>query len=167
MRIVDITGDRFGRLIAKNRAPNRDCGGRSRVMWTCVCDCGNTHKALLSDLRGGKTKSCGCLHNETRRVNVKHGLTGHQHYSRWRGIKKRCLDANHVSYKRYGGRGIKIHPEWVSDVEAFITYLCDTLGPLPTGYSLDSINTDGNYEPGNLRWASAKNQRINQRRMNL
>lgn len=82
-------------------------------------------------------------------------------YNCWRGIKDRCLSPRNPKYARYGGRGICLYPAWASDFDAFETWINENLGPKPEGHSLDRIDNDGNYEPGNLRWASPSIQGLN------
>ena len=95
---------------------------------------------------------------------LKHGQSRTSLYSRWSDMKTRCLNSEHPRYKYWGGRGITVFPSWASSdgFIAFAEYI-KTLGPCPRGYSLDRIENNGNYEPGNLRWASAKMQRANSR----
>jgi hypothetical protein len=84
-------------------------------------------------------------------------------YSIWNRIKQITTNPNHKRFKDYGGRGIQMDPAWFNDAEAFVTWIETKLGPRPDGHSLDRINNDGNYEPGNLRWADAKTQNNNRR----
>jgi len=77
-------------------------------------------------------------------------------------MMRRCTDPQHPSWHNYGGRGIQVHPDWMDDPHAFYAYL-DALGDCPEGHSLDRIDNDGNYEPGNLRWADKSTQRKNAR----
>lgn len=96
-----------------------------------------------------------------------HGDSGHDYkYKTWSGMKERCHNKNSERYESYGGRGIKVCDEWVNSYIAFRDYILDTLGERPEGHSLDRINNDGNYEPGNLRWASRKQQANNRRMRN-
>lgn len=83
--------------------------------------------------------------------------------STWLNIKRRCLDERNHNYQRYGGRGIKVYERWVNNFAAFRDYIETTLGPRPLGHTLDRILNDGHYEPGNLRWASKKEQSRNMR----
>lgn len=79
----------------------------------------------------------------------------------WQGMKQRCHNSSSPKYYRYGARGISVHPPWLDDYPAFETWILENLGPRPEGTSLDRIDNDGNYEPGNLQWASAKDQAYN------
>jgi len=94
---------------------------------------------------------------------TKHGLWKHPLYKTWVSMIHRCHDTGDVAYPRYGGRGISVCPAWRDDVAAFIAWMDANLGPRPEGQSLDRIDNDGNYEPGNLRWATSSEQRRNQR----
>ena len=164
-KFIDMTGQKFGRLTVLSRVPKeQQCS--SHVEWNVVCDCGNTKKAIGINLRRGKTTSCGCYSKQQLAdSNTTHGMSGksgNDHYGRWCGIKTRCHNPKFFAYPRYGGRGVTIHEPWISDFSAFKTWLDENLGPCPDGYSLDRIDNDGNYEPGNLRWADRTTQRANQ-----
>lgn len=87
--------------------------------------------------------------------------TDHPHYNRWEMMKRRCLDKRHHAYYIYGGRGITIYSPWIKDFSMFNDWLENNLGPCPEGHSLDRIDNDGNYEPGNLRWADSAMQNAN------
>src|SRR5260370_1427160 len=127
--------------------------------WRCRCDCGTNRDVasnnLLTALRGGTggSRSCGCLKAErTSETHFKHGLGyADYRYRTWRGIKKRCLTTTSPDYPYYGGRGIRMYGPWMDDFVAFMEYVDDELGPRPDGATLDRINNDGNYEPGNLQ----------------
>jgi NUMOD3 motif len=88
--------------------------------------------------------------------------TSHPESSCWYSILHRCLNPNSRAYRNYGGRGITVYDEWL-DPWTFFNYLDNELGPRPAGLWLDRIDNDGNYEPGNLRWANPLEQRRNQR----
>lgn len=92
-----------------------------------------------------------------------HGLSKHPHYTRWYNAMQRCHHEQHRAYPHYGGRGIRVAPEW-HDPAVFLRYADEVLGPCPAGYSLDRIDNEGHYEPGNVRWASWPEQRNNQRK---
>lgn len=137
----------------------------------CRCDCGSVKAVLVVYLIDGRSKSCGCFRAErTAELSPErfrtHGLSKHEYFPRWHNMMQRCENPENPKYPRYGGRGIKICDEW-HDVRNFIDYLETQLGPCPPGHSLDRINNDGNYEPGNLRWASPSTQCANQSRFLL
>lgn len=131
------------------------------------CDCGNEYVARPDKLVSGHVRSCGCLQAElasaTGLQNHKHGLSRHQLYDTWWNMIARCEDPNDGHYPRWGGRGIRVCHDW-HDLATFVEYIERQLGPRPDGHSLDRIDNDGHYEPGNVRWATASQQRGNQRR---
>jgi hypothetical protein len=156
-RPLPITNVRFGRLIVI-RPVGKDA--HRNIRWLCQCDCGNHHVVAAIELRRGKVVSCGCAR---KGVNSTHGHAKYgkisPEYRAWRGMHTRCKNQNVKEYKYYGGRGIKIDPRW----NAFENFLAD-VGLRPhSGLSLDRINNEGNYEPGNVRWATRSEQRRNRR----
>lgn len=149
-----MLGQRFGRLVVVSFAGRR----LAKRTWNCVCDCGKRCVAHGYDLRHGKHKSCGCLHLESirRHGHTKHGGSRTRTYSSWSAMISRCTDPAATHFERYGGRGIKICERW----RTFENFLAD-LGERPEGKSLDRIDNDGNYEPGNCRWATNREQSLN------
>jgi hypothetical protein len=148
-KFLNITGQRFGRLVAIQRADN---DARGPTYWHCRCDCTNTCTVYLGNLRRNHTRSCGCLVKELPGGAPTHGYTRNGKrpplYRLWCGIRARCNNLNGPKYKDYGGRGIRICERWGD----FITFLADILGnigPRPPGKVLDRIDNNGNYEPGN------------------
>lgn len=122
----------------------------------CVCDCGKEFVVRVEHLRSGAYKTCGC----GRSLKHGHARAGKQthEYRAWRHILRRCLEPGCVEYGRYGGRGITICNRWR---ESFSDFLSD-MGPKPTPkHSIDRINNNGNYEPGNCRWATPAQQSRN------
>src|SRR5436190_19682968 len=152
--LIDITGQRFGRLIVIEIAARKGPGGRS--LWLCRCDCESKVVAWGGNLRSGNTKSCGCLRREVSYENHfihgegKSGKTTSEYHS-WQAMRARCLDPNNRAYKWYGGRGIRVCARWLK----FENFLAD-MRRRPAGRSLDRINNDGDYEPSNCRWATPK-----------
>lgn len=162
---LDVTGERYGRLVALKRL---DSQGGSR--WLFKCDCGNVVVRKLGNVRGGHTRSCGCLHNEMlakrNKDNSLHNETKSRLYGVWHGMKERCLTTTHKDYKRYGARGITICDEWAQSFEAFRDWA------MANGYdpdapyakcTLDRIDNSKGYSPNNCRWVSAKVQAQNRR----
>lgn len=154
----NLIGKTFERLTVISRAPN---GKNWKVRWNCECTCGNTTIAHAHSLRSGRTQSCGCLHREqiTQR-NITHNMTKSPEYSSWHHIIDRCCNPADKGYKNYGGRGITICDKWRKSFKAFYDYIGSRPSPK---HSIDRINNDGNYEPGNIRWASKKVQANNSR----
>ena len=149
---IILAGRKIGRLTVIHSTTQRI--GKS-IVWRCICECGN-QSALVSarDLLHSNEgrKGCGSC------ADTKDPL-----YSIWNGIKQRCFNRSNAGYKNYGGRGITMYPDWINNFLAFKAYIL-TLGSRLPGYSLDRKNNDGNYEPGNLRWADAVTQANNQRK---
>ncbi len=134
-----------------------DEGGRSK--WWCRCTCGSEKAVDGNNLKSGASKSCGCL---LREVITKHGCWATKEYATWEGIKQRCLNPKSQVYEYYGGRGITICDRWKN----FEYFLADVgKKPEPTkDYSLDRINNEMGYEPGNVRWVIRSTQCQNRRK---
>jgi hypothetical protein len=153
------TGTRFHRWTIVSRGPNRSA--RAAQFW-CRCDCGVERLVQASHLRQGLSTSCGCLTGGGRVPHHGHtvGRTTTPTYRAWVNMIRRCTDPNHDSYPNYGGRGVSVCPEWRHSFASFLSAMGDKPGPI---YSLDRIDNDGDYEPGNCRWATRIQQRANRR----
>lgn len=154
---TELLDRKFGRLTVKKYGGIRD---RVRV-WLCRCDCGMEIVAKGHELKRGNTSSCGCWRSERIAIKAtRHGKSYGSEYHAWSQAKHRCFNKKATNYKDYGGRGITMAPEWVDDFAAFLHHI----GMKPTpNHTLDRINNSGNYEPGNVRWATLSEQQRNRR----
>lgn len=155
MKLIDITGQRFGRLVAVNKT-----GIGTQTAYVCRCDCGKQTTVRSQSLRRGESGSCGCVRAEKMKTKkTTHGLYRSPTYNSWRAMLARCKSSAHKQFKDYGGRGIKVCDQWKS----FEIFLSD-MGARPVGTSIDRIDTSGNYDPTNCRWSTATEQNRNKRK---
>lgn len=158
----DLTGVRFGSLVAVEDVGRAKDG---QVLWRCRCDCGATHQARAGKLRTGEVTSCGCQKSrKCREVNIKHGLSAQggmtPEYRTWANMIDRCENPRNKQFADYGGRGVRLCDEWRHSVQAFVAYM----GKKPSSrHSIDRIDVNGNYEPGNCRWSTPVEQNRNKR----
>jgi hypothetical protein len=155
---TDIAGQRFGRLVAERFSHK----AKGAPYWLCRCDCGAETVVRIYALLDAHTFSCGCQRRE-RLTTRTHGCAPRGKvsatYRCWQAMKSRCFNPRNKAWKHYGGRGITVCERWL----VFENFLAD-MGERPPGKTLDRINNDGNYEPGNCRWATQSEQVNNSRR---
>jgi len=142
-KFIDRTGFRYGRLVVLRRNGTNKL---KKVMWECVCDCGNKTIVPSGSLASGNTKSCGCAIKD---AITKHGCYKKSSYNTWRAMMRRCYNLKDKDFPRWGGRGIAVHEPW----HDYLIFAAE-VGEPEGSQTFDRIDTNGNYEPGNVRWAS-------------
>lgn len=155
--MINLAGQRFGRLVARSHAYSNN----GFNYWACECDCGNSKITRQDSLQKGMTKSCGCLVKEqAKKHSTKHGQSGTRLYLIWNGMRQRCENPRDTTFHNYGGRGISVCNEWLNFNSFFMWAIAN-------GYkddlSIDRKDNNGNYEPGNCRWITLREQQRNKR----
>lgn len=159
---LNLVGETYGRLVVLEKVdPYISPDGKKASKWLCKCSCGTEVEVVGNHLRKGNTQSCGCLREERLKDKcITHGLSKSKEYKTWSGMKKRCYNINAEDYSYYGGRGITICPEWINDFPAFYNYVGKAPSP---NHSIDRIDENGNYEPGNVEWSTSQIQALRRR----
>lgn len=155
-----LLNQRFDRLLVISRDAKSPLVNRG-ARWLCRCDCGGTATVRSDALKSGHIRSCGCLNNEQRRINLDTTTHGYakagaqtRTYSAWLNMRRRCYESTNSKYHRYGGRGIGVCARWRTSFENFLS----DMGECPSGLTLDRSNNDGDYKPGNCKWVTMKEQ---------
>lgn len=156
MECISLVGNRYGMLTVVKKAESI----KGRTMWLCICDCGKESVVCGQSLKRGLTKSCGCNTYKNRAKTAKN--LNPKLYRVWKAMRERCYREKAVSYPMYGGRGISVCEEWKHNYDSFYKWAMEN--GYKEGLSIDRINTNGNYEPSNCRWATPKEQARNTRK---
>lgn len=158
----DLAGEVFSRLTVL-KISDKKTGNRRHFQ--CVCVCGKIKHISAKSLISGRTKSCGCLQKETvSKLNSKHKLSSCRLHNTWVSMKARCFNVKSKFYRYYGGRGITVCEDWLDKENGFINFYQWAIN---NGYhkdlTIDRINSLGNYEPSNCRWATRMEQQRNRK----
>ena len=156
-KLIDLSGKRFGMLTVIEKVGTN---AKGIAIWRCACDCGHCTTVRSDDLRCGKVKSCGCF--KKTGLHKSHGGTYTRLYRVWCSMRARCKNPNNEDYHNYGGRGICVCDDWLTDYSAFRDW--SEANGYAVGLTIDRIDNDGNYQPENCRWVTMKVQNNNKKR---
>ncbi|KKN88784.1 hypothetical protein LCGC14_0243910 [marine sediment metagenome] len=153
---IDETGNKYGRLLVLKDSGQR--AGDGAIVWLCLCSCGEKLTVSGKSLRSGNTTSCGCFQKESSAIRMtSHGMSDTPTYKSWAMMKTRC--GLYASEARQAYKCVKICHRWTNSFEAFLK----DMGERPKDCTLDRIDVEGNYEPGNCRWATVQQQQQNRK----
>lgn len=161
---VPMKDRRFGKIVVLSREGSNHAG---LAMWACRCDCGTEFVRSGAEIRstgeGCQCRACGV--QQMSESHITHGDTGTYLHTAWMGARRRVTDDKHPKWMNYGGRGITMYDRWMKDYTAYRDYVDQTLGPRPSpDHTIDRVDNDKGYEPGNIRWATEAEQLANRRR---
>lgn len=148
-----MIGLKFNRLLVLADVERRN----DKIIYECLCDCGNITRTYGNQLRNNKTKSCGCLQQEqlsSGSKNRQHSMYGTQFYNTWRAMIRRCTDENFISYKDYGAKGISINLTWLK----FEAFYSDMFPTYIDGYTIERKDNSKNYNLDNCTWIPREEQ---------
>ena len=158
-KLISLIGKKYGRLLVINRVSNKG----KKVAWNCLCDCGNTHIAIGTDLKTNNTLSCGCIRIETAKAKATtHGYSKSKLYNSWIAMKSRCYNKKNKNYNLYGGEGVTVTEEWLNDFECFKKWALNN--DYKENLTIDRIKGIKLYSPNTCRWVNMTIQNRNKRK---